>query len=103
MPRHSLLLVITAAVAAATIAGLIHFLPTTHDGSSPARAVVLHVPEDKQTDAEWEWWHKHYPDAGLLPIMHSMEGHYGHIYSHYLLATSKGQKEIWFATNMRDE
>ena len=36
-------------------------------------------------------------------VMHSMEGHSGRIYSHYLLGSPNGRREIWFATNMRDE
>jgi hypothetical protein len=102
MSRRWLLLSIGAVVAAAVLA-LIFPMLITRDGSSPERAVVLHVPEDKVTDAEWDWWKKHYPDAGRLPIIHSMNGYKGRIYSRYLVGTPTGEKEVWFATTMKDE
>ncbi len=100
MPRRRSLIV-AAGLTVAAIVAVAYTLPT-RDGSSPERAVVLDVPEEKVTDAEWAWWKKHYPDAGLLPIIHSMEGHKGRIYSRYLLSTPKGEKEVFFTTNMKD-
>jgi hypothetical protein len=102
MPRRWVILIVAAMIAVAAIIAVVYLTPT-RDGSSPERAVVLHVPEDKVTDAEWAWWQKHYPDAGLLPVIHSMEGHNGRIYSRYLLSTPKGEKEVFFATNMKDD
>jgi len=103
MKRRWLFSAIAAIIAAMIVVAVVRFMPFPRDGSSPRHAVVLHVPEDKVTDAEWAWWQKHYPDAGLLPIMHSMEGHNGRIYSHYLLSTRSGEKHVYFHTNMRDE
>jgi hypothetical protein len=90
-------------VCAAIAATVVRLMPLPRDGSSPRRAVVLHVPKDKVTDAEWDWWQKHYPDAGLLPIIHSMNGVNGRIYSRYLISTPKGKKEVWFETTMKDD
>ena len=103
MSRRRLLLSIGAVAVAAAVFALVRPMLITRDGSSPERAVVLHVPEEKVTDAEWAWWKSHYPDAGLLPIIHSMNGYKGRIYSRYLLSTSKGEKEVWFATTMKDD
>jgi hypothetical protein len=103
MPPRWLLLSIGAVVVAAAVLALIRTMLITRDGSSPERAVVLHVSEDKIAHAEWDWWRKRYPDAGLLPIIHSMEGHKGRIYSRYLISTPKGEKEVFFATNMKDD
>jgi hypothetical protein len=102
MSRRWIIPIVAAMIVAATITAVVYLTPT-RDGSSPERAVVLHVPEDKVTDAEWAWWQKHYPDAGLLPIIHSMEGYEGRIYSRYLLSTPKGEQEVFFATNMKDD
>jgi len=100
MARRWVILIAAAMIAFAAIVA-VGYLTPTRDGSGPERAVVLHVPEDKVTDAEWAWWQKVYPDAGF--VMHSMESHSGRIYSHYLLGSPNGRREIWFATDMRDE
>jgi|ERR1700736_454432 hypothetical protein len=103
MSRHWVVLSFGTAAVAAVVFALVRLMPITRDGSSPERAVVLHVPEDKVTDAEWDWWRKRYPDAGLVPIIHAMTGHKGRIYSRYLIGTPKGEKEVWFETGMKDE
>jgi hypothetical protein len=101
MLRRWILPAVVVILAAAGVAAVLEFLPLPRDGSSPRRAVVLHVPEDKTTDAEWEWWQKKYPDAGLL--LHAMTAHKGEIYSRYYLSTPSGERNVWFATNMRNE
>lgn len=102
MPRRWVILLLAAIIIAAAITASVYLTPT-RDGSSPDRAVVLHAPEDEVIDAEWAWWQKQYPDAGRFPIIHSMEAYKGRIYSRYLISTPKGEKEVFFATNMKDE